>query len=246
MEDNKATTILMIRHADVHNPAGVVYGRLPRFRLSDLGKQQAREIADHLSGLAVGAIYASPQLRARQTARIIAFRVGCSVIHVSTLIDEVLTGHQGKHNSIHGKLNFYEDPADPSDESIAMIAGRMERFLRQVRRRHGGQTVIAVSHADPIMILRAKVLGLPLVIKSIQGQYYPTKCSIMQFRYAGDIPEPEVTFDAPVKDVTYVEATNGSGHAPDDSSRTSKRRPRQSDAVADQDGHLRGSTVSRS
>jgi len=210
MEDNRATTILMVRHADVHNPGDVVYARLPRFGLSELGRKQANEIAEHVSGLSIGAMYSSPMLRARQTARIIAMRVGCDVIHVSKLIDEVLTGHQGKHNSIHGKVNFYEDPADPSDESIAMIADRMERFLEQARRRHAGQTVIGISHADPIMILRAKVLGLPLVIKSIQGQYYPTKCSIMKFTYAGEADEPEVTFEAPVHDVTAA-TTKGNG-----------------------------------
>ena len=88
-----------------------------------------------------------------------------------------------------------------------MIANRMERFLTQARRRHKGQTVVAVSHGDPIIILRAKVLGLPLVIESLQGRYYPDKCSVTEFVYAGDAATPEVRYGAPVKDVTAAPKT---------------------------------------
>ena len=66
------TTILLVRHADVHNPADVVYGRLPRFGLSSVGREEATRTAATLAGEPLAAIYSSPQLRARQTAETIA------------------------------------------------------------------------------------------------------------------------------------------------------------------------------
>src|SRR5947209_20583375 len=66
------TDIYVVRHAHVHNPHDILYGRLPRFRLSELGLEQARKVADFLSGRNIEAIYSSPLLRARQTAEMIA------------------------------------------------------------------------------------------------------------------------------------------------------------------------------
>jgi broad specificity phosphatase PhoE len=225
MEDTKVTTVLMVRHADVHNPQQVIYGRLPRFRLSDFGVRQAREVAGYLASQSVSTVYSSPQLRARQTARVIAGESAVRVVHISRLIDEVLTGHQGKSGSIlNGQVNFYEDPVGPADETIEMIADRMGKFLERMRRRHAGETVVGVSHADPIMILRARVIGLPMVLKSLQGRYYPGKCSVMEFRFAGNPPVAEVSYHTPVSDAT--------AHPPPQS----KRRPKAAAMIAS-DGH---------
>ena len=35
------TTVHLLRHGEVHNPGGVLYGRLPEFHLSDLGQEMA-------------------------------------------------------------------------------------------------------------------------------------------------------------------------------------------------------------
>src|SRR5438874_3906508 len=70
--DNGTTTLLLMRHAEVHNPEDILYGRLPRFGLSELGKQQAEVTARALAEEPISTFYTSPQLRARQTARILA------------------------------------------------------------------------------------------------------------------------------------------------------------------------------
>lgn len=191
----------MVRHADVHNPTDIVYGRLPRFGLSELGQRQSEAVAAFLAKLRVSALYSSPQLRARQTTSILNARLGCDRIHRSALIAEVLTGHEGQPNSIlAGKFNFYDNLARSSDETISMVAARMLRFLDLARRRHRGGIVIGISHADPIMILRTAVLGLPLQIDSLHGRYYPSKCSITQFSFIAGSPRPIVVYHAPVKD----------------------------------------------
>ena len=164
-------------------------------RVEQLGWEQAKQPAQPRPHPGGDSLPASPLLRARQTAGVIAERLGLDHITISALITEVLTGYQGEPFSIRaGRLNFYDTPASPSDETIAGIAARMGRFLERARRRHAGQTVVAVSHADPIMILRAKVLGLPLVIASLQGPEYPAKCSVTRFTFAAGDPTPAVNY----------------------------------------------------
>src|SRR5690348_3423871 len=121
------TTIILVRHADVHNPNDIVYGRLPRFHLSALGEAEARGTAAALRATPLAAIYSSPQLRARQTARIIAGQHPGLKVHVSQLLAEVLTSWQGMPNTelAERQFNFYDPLHHPTDESLEDIARRM-------------------------------------------------------------------------------------------------------------------------
>src|SRR6516225_10132882 len=96
MQDSNVTRVLMIRHTDVHNPANIIYGRLPRFGLSALGRNQAKSVADFLEDLPIVALYSSPQLRARQTAEIINRTIQLPRIHTSSRLSEVRTGYEGQ------------------------------------------------------------------------------------------------------------------------------------------------------
>ena len=61
------TRITLVRHGHVHNPDNLVYGRLPGFRLSTVGRKQAASAAAHLSSVHLAALFCSPQLRAQET-----------------------------------------------------------------------------------------------------------------------------------------------------------------------------------
>src|SRR6201999_4620367 len=66
------TRVHLIRHGEVHNPDGILYGRLPGFRLSDRGRAQAAAVGDALAGRDIVAVIASPLQRAQETAAFIA------------------------------------------------------------------------------------------------------------------------------------------------------------------------------
>ena len=68
------TRVHLVRHGEVYNPDGVLYGRLPGFHLSDKGKQQAIAVADALADRDIVAVIASPLQRAQETAAPIAAR----------------------------------------------------------------------------------------------------------------------------------------------------------------------------
>ncbi|MGB6070963.1 MAG: histidine phosphatase family protein, partial [Rhodococcus sp. (in: high G+C Gram-positive bacteria)] len=62
------TIVHVLRHGEVHNPKGILYGRLPGFKLSVTGQSQARSVADALAGHDITHVVASPLLRAQETA----------------------------------------------------------------------------------------------------------------------------------------------------------------------------------
>ncbi len=62
------TIVHLMRHGEVHNPSGVLYGRLADYHLSDLGVQMAERVAESLTGRDITYLVASPLERAQETA----------------------------------------------------------------------------------------------------------------------------------------------------------------------------------
>ena len=173
------TTILLIRHADVHNPEQVVYGRMPRFRLSTDGLAQAEMTAQALADEPITAFYTSPMLRARQTTRILAQYHPGVLIKTSRLLQEVATHWQGTPWKEMAKdVNLYEPMTMPHHESMQHVADRMEKLIRTLVRRHKGETVACVSHADPIMIGKVRLQGKELNLQNIREPDYPERASV--------------------------------------------------------------------
>lgn len=189
------TTILLVRHADVHNPNRLFYGRLPRFRISELGKRQAAFLAEQLADRPIAAFYTSPMLRARQTAKILAERHPDAPLHEDRRLIEVRTGWMGSVETlIPPVINLYEPPHTPDDETIEEVWARVRALIGQLVRRHRGQTVVCVSHGDPVVIAHAGYTGLPLALASIRGGFYPQKCSTTELVFEGDADTPRVTY----------------------------------------------------
>ena len=73
------TRVHVVRHGEVDNPTGVLYGRLPGYHLSDKGRAQAQAVADALAERDIVAVIASPLERAQETAGPIAAKHGLPV-----------------------------------------------------------------------------------------------------------------------------------------------------------------------
>ena len=194
----KSTVVLAVRHTDVLNPKNILYGRLPRFGLSDLGIRQAERTADYLAGEPIACIYTSPQLRARQTARVIASRHPDVPIKVTRSLAEVLTSAQGIPFSELGALvNVFEPPRAEGDETIPRILARMQRALRRAAREYPEQTTVLVSHADPIMFLREGLKGKELKLANMRGPDFPEKGSVTRFEFVPGEAKPRITYVDP-------------------------------------------------
>ena len=193
------TTILLVRHADVHNPNKVYYGRLPRFRLSELGRKQANILADFLAPEPVVAIYTSPMLRARQTATHIAachpgvpVRINSNFIEIRSVYEGTPIAEMRKH-----RFNYYEPAKDPTDESTAEIWQRMQRGIDQVRHTHPGQTCVCVSHGDPIKIVWLAYEGRALTLDNMRDGKYPARASVLRLTWREGAVQPEIAYASP-------------------------------------------------
>jgi broad specificity phosphatase PhoE len=189
------TDILFVRHADVENPDNLFYARLPRFKLSEQGLKDAEVTAQALAEEPLAAVYTSPMLRAKQTARIIARHHPQVPVYVTRRLIEIKTHFQGQTwATIPRHPNFYDREA--GDETVQQVFLRMQRLMFDLLRRYPGQAVVCVSHGDPIKILRMGYLGQPLT-KQSAWEPDPAKASIVRFSWQEGLAEPEVTYFEP-------------------------------------------------
>jgi len=156
----------LVRHGEVHNPTGILYGRLPGFRLSESGEAMARTVAAALAGRDVTLVVSSPLERARQTAEPIAAEFGLDIEIDERLIEsgnhfEGMTFGVGdgslKHPSNWAKLY---NPFRPSwGEPYAAVAARVLAACAAARRQAAGHEAVLVSHQLPIWVTRRAVEG---------------------------------------------------------------------------------------
>jgi broad specificity phosphatase PhoE len=158
------TVVHLLRHGEVFNPAGVLYGRLPGFRLSDAGVEMAKAAARALAGRDVTHLVSSPLERAQQTAEPVGAEFG-----LETTIDERLIESQNKFEGRtvewspaalkHPDLwPYIYNPITPSwGEPYAVIAARMMGAALAARDAAIGHEVVCVSHQLPIWTVRRYV-----------------------------------------------------------------------------------------
>ena len=155
------TVVHLLRHGEVHNPEGVLYGRLPGFRLSELGEQMAERAAEALADRDVTHVISSPLERAQQTAAPVAARHGLRVSIDDRLIeaDNVFEGQRvgvgdGVLKNPKAWRHLY-NPITPSwGEPYAELAGRMRAAVAAGRAAARGHEAVLVSHQLPVWIAR--------------------------------------------------------------------------------------------
>jgi broad specificity phosphatase PhoE len=180
------TRIHFVRHGAVENPGDVFYGRLSGFPLSEEGRRQAQAAAEVLRGKPLTAIFSSPQQRARETAVIIAaLHCGLSV-QVSQLLNEIHTCYDGLpfREVAERKWDVYAGNEPPHEQPKDVLA-RVQQFIAEVRQRHVGQQVAAITHGDLIVFLLLWIKGLPATTdnRSLMYRHYADKASITTLSY---------------------------------------------------------------
>ena len=68
------SVVHVVRHGQVHNPDGVLYGRQPGYGLSDLGRQMAERLGEYFADAPLVHLVSSPLQRAQETMAPIAAR----------------------------------------------------------------------------------------------------------------------------------------------------------------------------
>ena len=202
-----ADRIHLVRHGEVHNPEGVLYGRLPNFGLSDLGHKMAAAAAEEIKsqGRRITALYCSPLQRTRESARPFTQIFGLDPITDERFI-EPTNVFQGKvlsagrlmvqpHRWIH-----FRNPNLPSwgEPYTDVVARMMEGVLEAANSVKSGDVVI-VSHQLPIWMMHSAVNGKKLPHNPTQRRC--TLSSITSFEIR-DGQLVEVDYREPAKGLT--------------------------------------------
>ena len=202
--------IHLIRHGEVHNPSQILYGRLPRFRLNQNGRRQARAAGVHLDDYPIDALFSSPMLRARQTAREIIRYHPNLTLRVSELINEVCTSFEGRPGAeIDARNGDVYSGGDGCGEQPQDIVDRTRRFIHRVGRKYTGGQVAAVTHGDVITFIVLWARGFDPTPQNknrlMSAGYpvaYPAHASITTLTYRSASPEekPRIAYCVPGKD----------------------------------------------
>lgn len=156
----------VVRHGEVYNPEKVLYGRLPGYRLSGLGIDQAALTAAFLAERDISYLAASPLERAQQTARPIAETFGLEIRTDERLI-EAGNRFEGQRVAGGAKRIFAPqnwpllwNPLRPSwGEPYRDIAQRMVGAVCAAAAATGGREAVCVTHQLPVVALRRFVNG---------------------------------------------------------------------------------------
>jgi broad specificity phosphatase PhoE len=156
----ETTTVHLLRHGEVHNPNGVLYGRLPGYHLSSTGRLMAAAAADFFSERPVAAVFASPLERAQETARPVAERIGLEIVTDERLIEsgnvlegKTITLTRLALNPVNWR--YLWNPFTPSwGEPYEQVMERVRAVIERARDAAPGREAVCVSHQLPIWISR--------------------------------------------------------------------------------------------
>jgi probable phosphomutase (TIGR03848 family) len=189
----KPTLILLVRHGTTPTTGKVLPGRARGLRLADSGKEQAERAAQRIAELGrIAAIYSSPLERARETAAPISRE-----IRKPTRIDRGLLECDFGSWTGQSLTRLMKKPEwttvqrtpsafrFPDGESFLEMQTRMVVTLDKIRKHHPGQTVVCVSHADPIKAVVAHAMGTPL---DLFQRIVISTCSISAVLYTDNAP----------------------------------------------------------
>jgi broad specificity phosphatase PhoE len=185
------TVVHLLRHGEVDNPRGVLYGRLPGFHLSEDGRLMAKAAAAYLAGRDVTVLRSSPMERALETAAPLAAQFGLEVEVDQRLIEpwnhfEGTTFEFGSGALARpSHWRHVRNPFRPSwGEPYASVAARMQAAMADVVRAARGHEAVCVSHQLPIWIARREAQGSPLWHHP--GRRECALGSVTSFTYRGD------------------------------------------------------------
>jgi probable phosphoglycerate mutase len=189
----KPTTVLLVRHGQTPTTGNTLPGRAPGLHLSDSGRAQADAAAARIAGLKkVAAVYASPLERAKETAAPIAKARGLRTKVDRGLLEcdfgEWTGGDLAKLRKRPEWATVQRYPSGfrfPAGESFTEMQVRITTTLHRLVERHPGDTVVAVSHADPIKAAVADALGTHL---DLFQRIVISTCSITALLFTGGGP----------------------------------------------------------
>lgn len=191
MNQPEKTTVHLLRHGEVHNPGGVLYGRRDGYHLSDRGREMAQAVADAIRDRDITHLRSSPLERAQETAHPLTVHRSLEVVTDERVI-ESSNVFEGKRFGVgDGALRkpsawiHLWNPFKPSwGEPYKEIAARMMAAVYDARDAARGHEAVIVSHQLPIWTTRLFVEKRSYLHDPRRRQC--TLCSLTSLHFVGD------------------------------------------------------------
>jgi broad specificity phosphatase PhoE len=202
------TVVHLLRHGEVENPTGILYGRLPGYHLSDVGKKMAERVAHTLKGRDLTHLVSSPLERAQESAQPTAEACGLE-IHTDPRVVEAGNVFEGLRFGVGDgslrKLSAWKhlyNPFKPSwGEPYKDVVLRMLAAMHDARLAATGHEALIVSHQLPIWIVRSFIEGRRLAHDPRRRQC--SLSSLTTFTYRDD-KVVTVAYSEPAADLLPV------------------------------------------
>ncbi len=165
------SVVHVVRHGQVHNPTGVLYGRLEGFGLSEVGQRMAQRLGEHFAEADLVHLVSSPLQRAQETMAPIAAAHPHLEVTIDERVIEAANFFEGKSFGANNEILFrpsswwaLRNPLRPSwGEPYVSILSRMQAAISEAAARSVGAEAVIVSHELPIWMARSAAIGRPLV-----------------------------------------------------------------------------------
>ncbi|HEV2335021.1 MAG TPA: histidine phosphatase family protein [Stellaceae bacterium] len=162
------TLFHLLRHGE-REQGRVLVGRMPGVGLTTRGRAEIAAVAERLAGDRVAAIYASPLQRTRESAEILAARLGLEIEFRDDLIELDFgewTGATFDTIRADPRWEAWRTQRSlsriPGGESMREVQRRAVEALMELGERHPEESLVAVSHGDVIRSVLLFALGMPL------------------------------------------------------------------------------------
>ena len=166
MSPEVRTTVHLVRHGQVYNPVGLIYGRLPDYHLSDTGRAMADLVAADLRGRDIVHLRCSPLERAQETMEPIRAALGDLPVTTDGRVIEAENYLEGLHVTLSGMARrpqswwLFRNALKPTwGEPYTEIVARMRLALRDAAAAAEGHEAVIVSHQLPIWMARCDAEG---------------------------------------------------------------------------------------
>lgn len=183
----------LMRHGEAEsNMLNKIDDTLTTYHLTDRGVAQVRATVQKLKKIKFDFIYASPILRTKETAEIVAEELGTEVCFDDRLQEIHLGEFRGKHpKEYHARFPTYEvkfKNRPQGGESLADLRARVMSFIQEIDAKHSGKNILIISHEYSLWILSTAGVGMDekeiIAEKLNRGNDFVKTAGTMKFSFA--------------------------------------------------------------
>ncbi len=163
--------VIFVRHGEAQNNVlGTIASGPNNIALTEHGRTQVSALAKKLSKEKIAAVYSSPITRTKETAAILANALGQEV-RVDERLIEIQFGVMDRKTETEYHAFFANEAerwtkSPQGGENWTDVRARMLAFFREIDAKHRGETVVVVTHGDPLFVIDVAVHNIP-----IEGQH---------------------------------------------------------------------------